>query len=68
MCKVMKGVDNPAWKTHNTSECRSKEYYKKRIASISKDEPDPTKKKYKGAMSNYVIKKALKKKRFKNCS
>ena len=29
--KVMKGMDNPVWKTHNTSECRSKAYYKKRI-------------------------------------
>ena len=61
LCKVMKGVDNPAWKTHNTSECRSKEYYKKRMASTSRDEPDPKKKKYKGAMSNYAIKKGIKK-------
>ena len=39
LCKVMKGEDNPAWKTHNTNECRSKEYYKKRMASSSSEEP-----------------------------
>ena len=32
LCKVMKGADNPAWKTYNTSECCSKEYYKKGVA------------------------------------
>ena len=39
--KVVKGADNPACKTHNTSEGLSKEYYKKRMAgSKNQDEPD----------------------------
>ena len=32
LCKMMKGEDNPAWKTHNTKDCRSKQYYKKRMS------------------------------------
>ena len=28
MCKMMKGEDNPAWKTRNTEYCRSKKFYK----------------------------------------
>ena len=41
ICKVMKESDNPVWKTHNTSECCSKEYYKKRMAGSSNSgEPD----------------------------
>ena len=39
LCKVMKGVGNPDWKTYNTKDCRSKEYYKKRMTSSHKDEP-----------------------------
>ena len=39
LCKVMKGVENPAWKTHKTKDCLSKKVNKKRIASTSKDEP-----------------------------
>ena len=35
----MKGADNPTWKTHNTLECRFKEYYKKRMASANPEEP-----------------------------
>ena len=35
----MKGVENPAWKTHKTKDCLSKKVNKKRIASTSKDEP-----------------------------
>ena len=37
--KVSKGVENPAWKNHNTKGYRSKVYYKKRMASTSPDEP-----------------------------
>ena len=32
LCKMMKGEDNPAWKTHNTEDCRSKKFYKKRMS------------------------------------
>ena len=39
LCKVIKGTDNTAWKTHNTSECRSKVYDTKRMASASSEEP-----------------------------
>ena len=39
--KVIKGSENPARKTHNTSEFFSKVYYKKRIAGSSNSgEPD----------------------------
>ena len=39
LCKIIKGVDNPAWKNHNTKDYRSKTYYKKRVASTTPDEP-----------------------------
>ena len=39
LCKVMKGVDNPAWKTHITKDCRSKDYHKKRMKPSHKYEP-----------------------------
>ena len=35
----MKGKDNPAWKPLNTSECRSKEYYKEMMTSANPEEP-----------------------------
>ena len=31
----MKGEDHPAWKTHNTEDCRSKKCYKKRMSDSS---------------------------------
>ena len=41
LCKMMKGEDNPAWKTHNTEDCRSKIFYKKRMTGFGeKSEPD----------------------------
>ena len=59
LCKVMKGVDNPAWNMHDTSVYRSKAYYKKRMMSVNTDEPKHKKykKTYKGVMSNYAVKK-----------
>ena len=59
----MKGADNPAWKTHNTSECRSKEYYKKRMTSTNTDESlhKKHKKTDKWVISNYAVKKQVKK-------
>ena len=29
---MMKGEDNPAWKTHNTEDCRSKKFSKKMMS------------------------------------
>ena len=60
LCKVMKGVDNPAWKTRNTKDCRSKEYYKKRMASSHKDEP-PYKKGKTYSRTSLAIKRGIKK-------
>ena len=61
---MMKGADNPSWNIHNTNKCLSKEYYKKRIASSSSDEP-PHKKSKLGIPTVglvYLFQKALKKK------
>ena len=33
LCKAIKGESNPAWKTHNTNECKSKDYYAKKVNS-----------------------------------
>lgn len=64
LCKVMKGADNSAWKTHNTSECCSKEYYKKRIASANPEEPLHKKSRSGKTYSrtSLAIKKGIKKK------
>ena len=35
LCKVLKGESSSAWKTHNTEDCKSKEYYAKKINSTS---------------------------------
>ena len=35
LCKAIKGESNPAWKTHNTNECKSKDYYAKKVNSKS---------------------------------
>ena len=56
---MTKGEDNPAWKTHNTKDRRSKQYYKKRM-SDSADRPSTDYKKsnrgdYK---KSYAIKKS----------
>ena len=32
LCKMMKGENNPAWKTHNTEDCRLKKFYKKSMS------------------------------------
>ena len=32
LCKMIKGENNPAWKTHNTEDCMSKKFYKKRMS------------------------------------
>jgi hypothetical protein len=39
LCKALKGENSTAWKTHNTDECKSKDYYAKKIS---------------GNMSNYT--------------
>jgi hypothetical protein len=32
LCKALKGENSTAWKTHNTDECKSKDYYAKKIS------------------------------------
>ena len=31
LCKLFKGVDSPAWKTHTTEQCRSARYYGEKL-------------------------------------
>ena len=55
--KTMKGKDNPAWKTHNTEDSRSKKFYKKRM-SDSDDRSSTYNKKSKSSdyKESYAIK------------
>ena len=60
----MKGTENPTRKTHNPSQCRSKEYHKKKMAPASADDSDSNrhKKTYRGVISSYKVKKVLEQK------
>ena len=31
LCKLFKGADSPAWKTHTTAQCRSRRYYGEKL-------------------------------------
>ena len=53
-------MENPAWKTHNTKDYHSKEFYKKKMASTSKDEP-PFEKCKTYSRTSLAIKKFIKK-------
>ena len=53
----MKGVENPAWKIHNTSECNFKMYYKKKMTDSSNSDESDKKRQKHNYKSSYTIKK-----------
>ena len=60
-CKLFKGEYSPAWRTHNTKDYKSKNYFKGKVARDNKSKANNYNKDKGNYNNNYALKKSVKK-------